>query len=242
MLRPLSLALILVGMISLTGCQKAQDAAFGTRVRTYLLAHPEVLEEALQKLQEKKTADAANIAKAGLRSNRQALEADPRDFVANPTGKYTVVEFFDYRCGYCKSSAPEVVKLIAENPDVRFVFKELPIFGGPSNLAAGVALTAAGKENGLELYQRFMADKVLDEPRIEGHLTSLGINPRAAATEAQFVAVQKHLHDTATLAARLGIEGTPAFIVGDTLIPGADLTALRALIADAKAGKLKTPS
>ena len=242
MFRPISLALVLVGMISLTGCQKAQDAAFGQRVRTYLLSHPEVLEEALQKLQEKKTAQAANVAKVGLRSNRQALEADPRDFVANPSGKHTVVEFFDYRCGYCKSSAPEVLKLIAENPDVRFVFKELPIFGGPSNLAAGVALTVAGKEKGLELYQRFMADKALDETRIEGHLASIGIDPRSAAVEAQSVGVQKQLQDTATLAAQLGIEGTPAFIVGDTLIPGADLTAFRALIADAKAGRLKRPS
>ncbi len=242
MFRPISLALVLVGLISLTGCQKAQDAAFGQRVRTYLLSHPEVLEEALQKLQEKKTVDAANVAKAGLRSNRQALEADPRDFVANPGGKYTVVEFFDYRCGYCKSSAPEVLKIIADNPDVRFVFKELPIFGGPSNLAAGVALTTAGKEKGLELYQRFMADKALDEPRIKGHLASLGIDPTTAATQAQSVAIQKQLQDTATLAAKLGIEGTPAFIVGETLIPGADLTALRALIADAKTGPLKRPS
>ena len=72
--------------------------------------------------------------------------------------------------------------------------------------------------------------------------TDPAADPTTAATQAQSVAIQKQLQDTATLAAKLGIEGTPAFIVGETLIPGADLTALRALIADAKTGTLKRPS
>jgi len=102
-------AVALAALLSLTACQKAEDVAFGQKVRAYLLAHPEVIEEAVQKLQEKKQVEAANIAKVGLVKHRDALERDPRDFVANPNGKITVVEFFDYRCGYCKVSAPEVL-------------------------------------------------------------------------------------------------------------------------------------
>lgn len=231
-------ALAVSALLALTGCQKVDDA-FGQQVRAYLLKHPEVLEEALQKLQENKQLAAAQQAKTGLATHRAALENDPRDFVANPQGRITVVEFFDYRCGYCKLSAPEVVKIINENPDVRFVFKEFPIFHGASDLAAKVALTSAGKAKGVELYQAFMADKGLDEAGVAKHLLAAGIDPEGAKQAAEAPEIQKQLADTAALAAKLGIEGTPAFIVGDRLIPGADLQALRAAIAEAKSGELR---
>jgi protein-disulfide isomerase len=233
-------ALAVTALLALTGCQKVDDA-FGQQVRAYLLKHPEVLEEALNKLQENKQLAAAKQAKAGLLVHREALENDPRDFVANPGGKITVVEFFDYRCGYCKLSAPEVVKIISENPDVRFVFKEFPIFHGASDLAAKVALTSAGKAKGVELYTAFMADKTLDETAVAKHLTAAGIDPEGAKQAGDTPEIQKQLADTAALASKLGIEGTPAFIVGERLIPGADLQALRAAIAEAKTGELRKP-
>ena len=235
----LRVALAFAAVLALSGCQKTADAAFGQKVRAYLLEHPEVIEEAVQKLQEKKVADAANVAKAGLVKYRKALEQDSRDFVVNPNGKITVVEFFDYRCGYCKSTAPEVVKIIQENPDVRFVFKEFPIFGGESNLAAKVALTSAGKAKGLALYQTFMAEKALDEAAIDRHLAGAGIDPAQAKAAGESAAISKQISDTHELAQSLGIEGTPAFIVGDRLVPGADMPALHAAIAAAKAGDIK---
>ncbi|WP_340646895.1 DsbA family protein [Phenylobacterium sp.] len=233
---PFRAVLALAAVLALSGCQKTADAAFGQKVRAYLLEHPEVIEEAVQKLQENKVAEAANLAKAGLVKHRKALEQDPRDFVANPNGKITVVEFFDYRCGYCKTSAPEILKIIQDNPDVRFVFKEFPIFGGESNLAAKVALSPAGKAKGLALHQSFMAEKALDEAAIDRHLAAAGINPAQARAAGDSAAVQKHISDTRELAQALGIEGTPAFVVGDRLVPGADMAALHAAIAAAKAG------
>lgn len=228
--------------LALTGCQKADDAAFGERVRTYLLAHPEVLEQMAQKLQEQKALAANKQTLEAIRKNRAALVADSRDFVANPGGKITVVEFFDYRCGYCKVSAPEILKIIEDNPDIRFVFKELPIFGGASNLAAKVALSPQGKAKGLEIYRAFMTDKALDEAAIARHLAAVGVDPMAAAAAGDSAEVQKHLADTHALAGALKIEGTPAFIVGDHLIPGADLDALRTAIAEVKLGQLKAPT
>lgn len=226
--------------LPLAACQK-QDDAFGQKVRAYLLEHPEVIEEAVVKLQQNKQAAAHATAKASLAKYREQLERDPRDFVANPDGKITVVEFFDYRCGYCKVSAPEVVKLIEENPDVRFVFKEFPIFGGESELAARVALSPQAKPKTPELFQRFMAEKALDEAAIDRHLRAVGVDPVAAKTAGESAEVQKHLADIRALAQALAIEGTPAFIVGDRMIPGADMDALRAAIAEAKTGQLKTP-
>lgn len=227
--------------LPLAACGKQKEEDFGQKVRAYLLEHPEVIEEAVVKLQENKQAAAAEGAKAALAKHRQQLERDPRDYVANPDGKYTVVEFFDYRCGYCKVSAPEVVKLIRENPDVRFVFKEFPIFGAESNLAAEVALSPAGKPKNMQLFERFMAEKALDEAAIDRHLRAVGVDPAAARSGGSSAEVKQHIADTRTLAMALGIEGTPAFIIGDRMIPGADMAAVRAAIAEVKTGQLKTP-
>jgi protein-disulfide isomerase len=165
---------------------------------------------------------------------RGQLERDPRDFVANPSGRLTVVEFFDYRCGYCKLAAPEVVKLIGENPDVRFVFKEFPIFGEVSDTAAKVALTRQGKAKGVQLYQALMGEKALDDAALDRHLAEVGIDPAAARKDAQHPLIERQILDAHVLAEAMKIDGTPAFIVGDTMIPGADLPALRAAIAKAK--------
>ena len=112
-----------VAGLALAGCQNPREDAFGKRVHAYLMAHPEVIREAAIKLAENDRLAAAKVSAASLFKYRAQLERDPRDFVANPGGSVTVVEFFDYRCGYCKAAAPEVMKLVHENPDVRFVFK-----------------------------------------------------------------------------------------------------------------------
>ena len=228
-------------VLPLASCQKKDEDAFGQQVREYLLAHPEIIEEAVIKLQENKQAKAEETLKSSLAKFREQIERDPRDFVANPNGKLTVVEFFDYRCGYCKASAPEMLKLISENPDIRFVFKEFPIFGGESNLAAAVALSPAGMPKNIELFERFMAEKSLDEAAIDRHLRAVGVDPVAAKAGGATKEVQQHIADNRQLAMALDIEGTPAFIVGDRMIPGADMAALRAAITEAKGEKLKTP-
>ena len=199
-------ALAATALISLSACAPKADEAFGQKVRAYLLEHPEVIEEAVQKLQEKRVAEAANLAKAGLVKHRAALERDPRDFVANPNGKITVVEFFDYRCGYCKLAAPEIVKLIEENPDVRFVFKEFPIFGEVSDTAAKIALTPQGKAKGLELYKAWMGEKALDEAALDRTLTQAGVDPAQARKAAADPAIARQILDTRALLGATGKE------------------------------------
>lgn len=240
-MKPMPLALALTAALALSACSQPADAQFGAKVRAYLLEHPEVLEEVATKLNEKKQLAAMRASADALDKYRAQLERDPRDFVANPNGKFTVVEFFDYRCGYCKVVAPEVTKLIQENPDVRFVFKEFPIFGQTSDTAARVALTADGKKKGLELYSRLMREKALDEAGIDRHLAAVGLDPAAVRKAAAHPAIDRQIADVRQLAGALGLEGTPAFVVGDTLIPGADVNALRAAITVTKAGDLKRP-
>lgn len=222
--------------LALAGCQRASDEAFGQKVRAYLLDNPEVLVEVSQKLEEKRTAEAANLARAGYDKHQAALERDPRDVVANPNGAITVVEFYDYKCGYCKLVASEIATLIRENPDVRFVFKEYPIFGGDSLVAAQVMASPAVRPKALELHQRLMSEKALDAAAIQRNLVAVGLDPKAVQASAESEAVRQHLTDNHRLAEALGIQGTPHFIVGGTSVSGADMDALRLAIAKARAG------
>jgi protein-disulfide isomerase len=238
----LSTLAAIAAALALSGCQKADDAAFGERVHSYLLTHPEVIREAALKLQDKEQAAAAKASTQAIGKYRAQLERDPRDIVLNPNGKVTVVEFFDYRCGYCKLAAPEVVKLIEQNPDIRFVFKQFPIFGEVSDTAAKVALTAPAKAKALELYKAWMGEKALDETILDRDLTAAGLDPAQLRKASTDPAIAQQILDTRALATLLKIEGTPAFIVGDTLVPGADIPALRTAISVARGGGLKTLS
>jgi protein-disulfide isomerase len=235
----LGATIALTAALALSGCQKSDDAAFGKRVHAYLMAHPEVIREAADRLHEQEQAAAQKASTNAIAKFRGQLERDPRDFVANPDGKVTVVQFFDFRCGYCKLAAPQIMQMIKDNPDVRFVFKQFPIFGEVSDTAARIALTPQGKAKGLELYQGWMGEKALDEAALDRHLQAAGVDPAAVRKAAADPAIERQLLDTRTLAAALHIEGTPAFVIGDTLVPGADMGAVRAAIMQAKASDLK---
>jgi protein-disulfide isomerase len=211
--------------LALSGCQKTPDAAFGDKVRAYLLEHPEVIEEAVTKLRQNQMLEQA---KATLGRGRQVpppAGADPRDLVINPNGKFTIVGVLRLPLRLLQAGGPEVVKLIAENPDVRFVFKEFPIFGEVSDTAARMALTSDGKAKGLALYKSWMNDRALDEAALDRHLAEAGLDPARVRKAASDPAIETQLADVRDLAKRLGLEGTPAFVVGDYLIPGADIAA-----------------
>jgi protein-disulfide isomerase len=238
--RPMAFAAASIAALSLMGCGQANaDKAFGEKVHAYLVQHPEVLVEMSAKLQEKQAAEQARNAKSAVNKYRQALERDPRDFVANPNGSITVVEFFDYRCGYCKLAAPQIVELIQKNPDVRFVFKDFVIFGHDSEVAARMVLGAKDQGKTIELHRRLMAEKSLDAAAVMRIAQDLGIDMSKARAAGESAATTQHLADTHALAEALAIEGTPAFFVGDKMIPGADMHALNLAIDQARAGAAK---
>jgi protein-disulfide isomerase len=232
-------AVLIALALSLTaaGCSRAQDdPAFDAKVRGYLLSHPEVLEEMIAKLNEKKAADQAAKLKAALKTNRARLERDPRDFVANPKGSITMTEFYDYRCPHCINSAPAVLDIIRKNPDVRVVFKELPIFGDVSDHAA-LAAIAVKRQGGdyLGVWKDFMEAKPLNAESLEGILKAHHVDPKSVAAHA--TEGKKQIADAQALAVDLGIDGTPAFIIGDTLVPGEDMEAVDQAIAEARGKK-----
>lgn len=229
------LATALTAALLLAACSRepAVDREFGEQVRAYLLAHPEVIEEAVVKLQEKRAVEAK--AKAGdlIRKNQKALSADKRDFVANPNGKVTVVEFYDYRCSFCKTITPQIAELIRADPNVRFVFKEYPIFGDVSDRAARAMIGAKDSGKFLELHKALMAERSLDDAALARVFAQHGLDAEAMIAKAGAKA-DAQLVDAHKLAGQLGIDGTPAFVVGDTIVHGADMAALKKAIADAK--------
>jgi protein-disulfide isomerase len=233
--------------LGLAACQPAQEsgASFDARVKAYLLAHPDDLRAAIQNMQAKDDADQAKQeaaadakAEAALPVLRAALERDPRDFVANPNGKVTVTEFYDYRCPHCIEIAPQIIGLIRNHPDVRFVFKEMPIFGSTSDHAARAALAAKAQgKDYVGLYEAMMAARPLTDQDIDRLAAAKGIDVAAMNAPATVTKDQSQIDDVAKLAVKLAINGTPGFIVGDTIIRGQDYGGLTAAIADAEKKK-----
>jgi protein-disulfide isomerase len=206
------------------------------------MTHPEVLRQALDNMQAKEDeaetrAETAALAKARtlLPTLRSAIERDPRDFVANPGGRLTVTEFYDYRCPHCINIAPKVVALIRGHPEIRFVFKEMPIFGATSEHAARAALAARqqGKDY-VGLYDAFMASHPLTDTEIDRIATAKGVDIAAMNAPAIRKGDDTQLDDVAKLAAKLAINGTPGFVVGDDIIEGEDYDRLTADIAKAQ--------
>jgi protein-disulfide isomerase len=234
----------LAAALCLAACHPAanDDAAFGARVKAYLMAHPEDLRAVLENMQakedaaaEKAEAQADQRAQAALPALRASLEHDPGDFVANPNGKLTVAEFYDYRCPHCINIAPRVVSLIRQHPEVRFVFKEMPIFGATSEHAARAALAAKAQgKDYVGLYEAMMDARPLTDEEIDHLAAAKGVDVAAMNAPAAVAAANAHIAAVAALAQKLAIDGTPGFVVGDTIVHGEDYDALAAAIAKAE--------
>jgi protein-disulfide isomerase len=226
--------------VTLFGCSPKPDGEFEQKVHAYLMAHPEVIEEALQKGQDQKQAKAQADAQTAIQKHLTDLEHDPRDFVANPDGKITVVEFFDYRCPYCKAALPNLMDLINKDKDIRFVFKEYPILDseGKPGVSKRASLAAMASQAGgkyLQVHNILMGARALDDPDIVAALRANGMDPGAALEDTP--AAEKRLADDFALASAIGVTGTPSFIVDGKRIDGFDMAALGAAIAEAKKAK-----
>jgi protein-disulfide isomerase len=198
--------------LGLAGARPATAEEFTTEqieqiVHDYIMAHPEVILEAVQAMQARQDAEAAARAAENLVQLREEVVGGPTTMVAgNPDGDVTLVEFFDYRCTYCRRVAPDVMALIDADAGVRFAMKEFPILGEESVYAARAALAAAKQDMYWEMHLALIDFRGTFDEDYE-------------------------------LAQALGINGTPAFIVGDTIVPGAiSLDALQDLIDQARQG------
>ena len=228
--------------LDLDALSDSERAAFRSEVRAYLLENPEVLLEAIAALEDRQgAAQSADDAELVAR-NAEALFDDPLSWVGgNPDGDITVVEFVDYNCGFCRRALPEVTGLLEADPGVRLVMKELPILGPDSELASRFAIAVlqlAGDEAYFDAHERLLGlQSPVSAPAITRIGTEMGLEMEAITARMQDPQVGAVIEANRALAARLGVNGTPTFVVGDVIVRGyVPLDTMRALVEDQREG------
>jgi protein-disulfide isomerase len=232
------------------GGQKAATSSGGNpgsmeqMVADYIKNHPEKIIESLNEWQrkeyEKQQQGNSNASESIKKAHEQLVNDSGTPFVGDAAASLTVVEFFDYSCGYCHKAWPELEKLMESRKDVKIVFKELPILGPDSEAAARVAL-AVHRVDATKYLPVHRAIMGMSGQKNQDALLELvkaqGVDVEKVRTEMAKPEVKKQLDANRDLARQLGINGTPAFIVGNELVPGAvDFNTLQTLLDKAKKG------
>jgi protein-disulfide isomerase len=203
----------------------AQKKEIGEIVKSYLLEHPEVLVEVQRALDKKQDEARMAQAKVAVEQNEKLIFNAPYDLsVGNPNGKITVVEFFDYNCGYCKRAVSDMDAIVKKYPDVRFVLKEFPILGQDS--VAAHRVSDAFRHISPEKYGQFHRELLAgEEHATEGRAlevaASLGVSEEQIRAQMKKGSNEESVKQTYALAHKLGITGTPTYVIGDEAVFGA---------------------
>lgn len=219
----------------------AQKRAIEDVVREYILQNPEVIVEAVRGLQEREKQETRERAQKTLATAKEELLRDPDSPVGgNLQGDVTIVEFFDYRCGFCKKVQPDLIEVLKTDKKVRIVFKEFPILGPESVVASKAAIAAWLTDKGK--YEAFheatmKATGALPEGRLMKIAAGVGLDVKALKKTMDDPRIARFIDKNYALAEALDIKGTPAFVIGDHIVRGAiDLEAMKLLIAKARGG------
>ncbi|MDO6413619.1 DsbA family protein [Sphingomonas sp. BIUV-7] len=211
------------------GAPVANRAAIEAIVHDYILAHPEIIPEAMQKLQSRENAKAIDADRAALEKPFGSAWA------GSQSPKITLVMFSDYSCGYCRASVGDVARLLAENPDLKVVWREIPVLGPDSVSAARVALAAAKQGRYLPLHKGLFAAGRPDAATIAKVAAAAGLDAGQLARAGKSEDVTAEIASNMALAGRLGVSGTPAFVIGGEFFSGAvGYEALAKAVVDAR--------
>lgn len=218
-----------------------QRAEMGQFVRDYLMQNPEVLVQAMDVLQQREQSAKLEQAKAAISLHKDKFQGGPTTFAAGPeNASTTLVEFFDYRCGYCRRALPTVQELLAEDDDLRVVFMEFPILSEESVVASRAAMASLKQDRSkyMDFHSALMSSRGnLTEQAVLGIAGSLGLDTGKLKADMASPEIEAALAANHAMAQEIGVNGTPAFIVGETLVPGAvPKGQLQQLIADTRKG------
>ena len=213
-------------------------------VREYLIAHPEVLQEAMNELDKRQTVAQAEKHKAAIKQYSDALFSSPRQVVlGNPNGNVTFVEFFDYNCGYCKRALDDMLTLLKDDPKLKVVLKEFPVLGPGSVEAAqvGVAVHMQDKtgKKYLEFHQKLLSGRgEANKARALAVAKDIGLDMARLEKDLASPEVKTALQESFKLAEALGLNGTPSYVIGDNVVVGAvGLEALKEKVNTSRCGK-----
>ncbi len=219
-LRAAAALLLLAGCggpkVAPTDISGADRAAIEHIVHDYILAHPEIIPEAMTAMQ---TRDVAKL----LKDNRAEVETPfPGAVAGNPQGDVTLVEFFDYACPYCRAAHADIKRLIAADPKLRVVYRDFPVLTPESGEAALAALAAARQGRYLPFHDRmFETDGKVTHERTVALVRAAGLDERRTAADLASPALKAEITKNLDLGRALGLTGTPTFIVGDRILSGA---------------------
>lgn len=231
------LAIAPAGSLGAAEISSEQRKAIEAIIHDYLMQNPDVLIDALREAEAKANSDADVKAAQVLRDRRHEVFDDPATPVGgNPQGDVTVVEFFDYRCPYCKQVQPALQKLLDQDRKLRFVYKEFPVLGEQSDIAAHAALAARLQGRYDAFHNAMMAAKgQISEEVVYRVAGSVGLDVDRLKRDMTDPEIERALSANRALAKALELRGTPGFIIGDHIVPGAiDLDALKTMVADAR--------
>jgi protein-disulfide isomerase len=208
----------------------SSDARMTEQVRAILLANPEIIPEAIERLQ------AREVGKL-IAANRAAIETPYKSAWAGATdGDVVLVEFFDFACPYCRQSAADVDRLLAEDPKLKVVFRDFPVLGPESEQVARAALGAAEAGQYRAFHAAvFRGEGPLDSARLANAARAAGMAPADIARAFESPAIAAEIDGNLALGRTLGLTGTPSYVVGNRILSGAvGLDALKAAIAEAR--------
>jgi protein-disulfide isomerase len=213
-------------------------------VREYLIAHPEIIQDAMAELEKRQSAADAEKHKSAIKQYSQAIFSSPRQVVlGNPDGNVTFVEFFDYNCGYCKRAMDDMLTLMKDDPKLKVVLKEFPVLGPGSVEAAQVAVAVrmqdkSGKKY-LEFHQKLLTGRgQADKARALAVAKDIGLDMARLEKDLASPEVKATLQESFKLAEALGLNGTPSYVIGDNVVIGAvGLEALREKVNTSRCGK-----
>ena len=221
--RFLAVAVVIAGLGALTWIWVLPTALERT-VHNIILDNPEVVMEAVNIVRLRDKTEREERWLAALAEIGDDLRHDPAVAVGgNPGGDVTVVEFYDYKCQYCRQFGPQLAAVLAADPGVRFVFREFPILGPESTMAARASLAATRQAPDLFVaYHSALMDThgFLDEAAVLQVAAEVGLDPDLLAIDMNDPSVDRSLDANFEFAAALGIDGTPGFVIGDTVVPG----------------------
>ena len=211
-----------------------EKEAINKLIEDYIMDNPEVILKSIEEMRKRQQREEQEAAKKNLIAFEDEILRNPSDPVGgNEDGDVSIVEFFDYRCGYCKDFYTALEEVIDEDDNIRIVFKELPVLGPTSELAARAAIAASRQNLYMPFHEKLMDLKgKFDENKLFDQATEVGLDIDRLKKDMALRSVQGILDDTKDLAQSLSITGTPAIIVGSNIIRGAiGKERLKALIA-----------
>lgn len=204
-----------------TAFNAAQKEEIGKIVRDYILENPSIVFEAADKFKAQQEAEGAKKAEASIKENLEFLTRADAPAAGNPKGDVTIVEFFDYNCGYCRKALSDIQSVLKTDPNVRVVFKEMPILGPSSKTAALWALAANRQGKYFDFHVAVMDHKgPKEEAELEKIAKTVGLDLKKLKEDIASESVQEELNKDVEIARQIGVQGTPAFIVGTSFIPG----------------------